>query len=616
MSPRRLQDKAGPGCAGFVDARVRLCRVPGALFGASRLALVLASITIAAAPRAGVTVLVHGFTPWNGITTSPFEYWGGNNGSNFTSLLERFGSGQVREYNPATGDYENITFRVPNGRWVETNSGHQILLFDWREGSDEAESGQAEAAADALFASLMEARPGGRPLISTSPYAALRPMHFIGHSRGTVVVSETVQRLGRYNIRVNYVTYLDIHDFGQLAIGRDEVFHDPAVQVWENVDYADAFYQENPPTMCGVNPAGRRLSHIPTGPWQRDLTELTRLGPGEAHSCSDHDRPHAWIKEYYWGTVATNGGSFGRPSNWYTASGGNGTGQGFGFDRWWRRGGFEQGPDSYLSNSVRCVVASDAVPYVASPPDENNGADRNDVPPVLFNGDFDLPDLDGGIGGTGEANSLAGWRYFGGGGSAFLRQLGQPGDFYLLLKDNALQARHNRFFLPPEARELWFGRKIDFVPSLPAYDHVLEVRIGSTVVRRLSVNEATGDFVAFNVNLRNFPELLGRVNTLTFELDTTLGTVSLRTAEVRLDNINVVTDSTAWIHSFYRFNPSNWRLIWRSWPSGTFYLQSSSNLINWATIDDSGIDSTAGSFNIPYSGVPSRYFRGRVIPAR
>jgi hypothetical protein len=44
-----------------------------------------------------------------------------------------------------------------------------------------------------------------------------------------VVVSETVQRLGRFNIQVDYVTYLDIHDFGQDPIPKDEFFHDPAV---------------------------------------------------------------------------------------------------------------------------------------------------------------------------------------------------------------------------------------------------------------------------------------------------------------------------------------------------------------------------------------------------
>lgn len=91
-----------------------------------------------------------------------------------------------------------------------------------------------------------------------------------------MVVSETVQRLGRYNIRVNYVTYLDIHDFGQPDIKKDECFHDPAVQVWENIDYVDAVYQTNAWNMCGVNPAGRRLEGIPTGTLrqQRDLTDL------------------------------------------------------------------------------------------------------------------------------------------------------------------------------------------------------------------------------------------------------------------------------------------------------------------------------------------------------
>jgi hypothetical protein len=197
--------------------------------------------TAPAAVKTGVTVLVHGFVSNNDVASvTPYEYWGGRDGRNLTELLERFGSGLVWEYDPATGNYINVThsqtasgeYRIPRGNWGPAFAGQQILLFDWTTGSDEEESGQAEAAADALFASLMKFQVDGEPIISISPYAARRPLHFIGHSRGTVVVSETVQRLGRFNIRVNYVSYLDIHDFGQPPILKDESFHDPAVQVW------------------------------------------------------------------------------------------------------------------------------------------------------------------------------------------------------------------------------------------------------------------------------------------------------------------------------------------------------------------------------------------------
>jgi hypothetical protein len=569
------------------------------------------TVGAAAPPRPGVTVLVHGFVALGGATSSPYEYWGGAGGENLTALLERFGSGLVWEYDPATGHYVNIThsttgtgeYRIPRGDWSPAFAGHQILLFDWTAGSDDGEAGQAEAAADALFASLMEFHPGGEFILSTSPYAALKPLHFVGHSRGTVVVSETVQRLGRYNIRVNYVTYLDIHDFGQPGIASDEFFHDPAVQVWENVDYADAFYQENPAGMCGVNPAGRRLEHFRVGSrLQRDLTDHTALiGVG----CTLHQRPHAWIKEYYWGTVATNGGYIGRPASWYEADGGDGTGRGFGFDRWWNRGGFEQGPELSITNRARCVVGADAIPYAWSPADEGGHSDHNGVPPVLFNGDFELPDLDGGIGG---GNSLAGWFYFGGGGSAAVSGLANS---YLLLNRDFPQARHNRFFLPPETRELKFAMRIILVPALGT--HTLEVRFGSDVVRAFTIDEITADFVVYEVPEHLWAPYRGRVDTLSFVL---VSSGSAAGPEVRIDNIGFVTEPVSWIHSFHRLDASTWRLIWRSWPDATFHVQSSSNFLHWRTVASGSAPSASGSFNIPHSSAPQVYVRGEADPAR
>jgi len=64
------------------------------------------------------------------------------------------------------------------------------LVSDWYKESDINDSGFSEAAADALFAALVKlnADLGGDVFRS--------PLHFIGHSRGTVVNSEVIQRLG------------------------------------------------------------------------------------------------------------------------------------------------------------------------------------------------------------------------------------------------------------------------------------------------------------------------------------------------------------------------------------------------------------------------------------
>ncbi len=69
----------------------------------------------------------------------------------------------------------------------------------------------------------------GRPL-------ATLPLHLIGHSRGGSVVTEIARSLGKNGVWVDHVTTLDpvpVAGFG-----------DAAVTTWENVLYADNFYQQ------------------------------------------------------------------------------------------------------------------------------------------------------------------------------------------------------------------------------------------------------------------------------------------------------------------------------------------------------------------------------------
>lgn len=480
-------------------------------------------------PTTGVTIIVHGLVPADGLGRQPLQYWGAEN---IAGLLERFRSGRVWLYDPDTGGYDNITDQIPNQgvTWTNSASGEQILLFNWTRASDEAESGQAEAAADALFASLVEFRIGGVRLLTPGACTTTRPLHFIGHSRGTVVVSETIQRLGQYNIPVSYVTYLDPHDYGQPFIARDHLFHDPAVQVWDNVGYAENYFQLGPPLSLGcINPGGRRLAHIPSWPVreQIDLTSFERFD-----QCDGLDSPHSRVKDFYWGTVLLDAHTnSSRPSSWY----GGGSGAGYGFDRWLANGGYDQGTDPLL-NRANSKTLEGLVPfYWAQDLSEDNGfPDDNGVPPVLFNGNFQLPDLDLGIGGT-QANSMAGWFYFGGGGNAFVRSLFGDSNVFIELLDNSLEARHNRFYMPATATALQFDWRVAFVPLLGT--HSLEVLLGETVIADLDITESTSDFQRRTVTVPS--SLRDRVNTLTFRLKTNR---PLNTPVVLLDNIRIVAD--------------------------------------------------------------------------
>ncbi|MCA9184291.1 MAG: Ig-like domain-containing protein, partial [Planctomycetales bacterium] len=251
-----------------------------------------------------ITVLTHGFQLGVSVGDSPYQQ-----PAAFMEMADLIrdaaGDGYVLSYNKSTGqwvDRENGTDPV-----AAINSGKSVVLVsDWNKESDISDSGFSEAAADAMFASLADLnRRSGSALFGAN-------LHFIGHSRGTVVNSEIIQRIGRWYPDVNgiHMTTLDPHDFKQdsldvpvgdtvnwfktvfevgsavsavvavafppsapvlvpvseqllaaanalekalnladaLGIAIDPIpfadFQDPDVKVWENVGFADNYYQE------------------------------------------------------------------------------------------------------------------------------------------------------------------------------------------------------------------------------------------------------------------------------------------------------------------------------------------------------------------------------------
>ncbi|MDD2230734.1 MAG: Ser-Thr-rich GPI-anchored membrane family protein [Candidatus Cloacimonetes bacterium] len=142
----------------------------------------------------GITFICPGY---NGIDHSHKEGW---MPIMATAIKDRLGGhAYIGKYNPSTGLYD--TFYGTNDYWEQKEI---ILLFDWMQDSQVNSSGFSEAAADAAFASLMH-------------YANLpnfNNLHFIGHSRGAVVISEITERLLDINKPVRQITYLDPHDWG------------------------------------------------------------------------------------------------------------------------------------------------------------------------------------------------------------------------------------------------------------------------------------------------------------------------------------------------------------------------------------------------------------------
>ena len=109
-----------------------------------------------------------------------------------------------------------------------------------------ANSGFAEAAADAMFASLVSFNQN---LENDGFFKS--PMHFIGVGQGAVINSEIIQRMGtllpdasQTNRPDLMMTTIDPHDFTQSSLKTAlQSRFDPEVTVWENVTFADNYYQ-------------------------------------------------------------------------------------------------------------------------------------------------------------------------------------------------------------------------------------------------------------------------------------------------------------------------------------------------------------------------------------
>lgn len=194
-----------------------------------------------------------------------------------------------------------------------TDSGEIFIKLDW---SAEAglfggsSSGQvAQLAVAALLNPALIPATGGRAL-------AELPLHLVGHSRGASVVTEMARRLGEQGVWVDHVTTLDPIPVTLLG--------DAAVRNWQNVLYADNFWQN-----IG---AGDSLRGSPlAGAFNRELLNLNGA------NTSSHSDVHLW----YHGTI-----ELGTPAQdavatitateraaWWTAEEAQGANTGYRFSR-------------------------------------------------------------------------------------------------------------------------------------------------------------------------------------------------------------------------------------------------------------------------------------------
>ncbi len=264
-----------------------------------------------------VTVLTHGFKPpfsppfFNNPGIPSEFYQLGNNIANAGPKDD----GLMMRYDLATGYWVPVTKNgavapdFPAGENPGNDPGYLtklesyiapyidknqplVLLNDWSNNNESSapDSGFTEAAADAFFTSLVQLDQLFIAETSIAKQGAIfnSPLHFVGFSRGTVVNSEIIQRLGTHfpkaggrensDVRDLQMTTLDPHDFDQpgLNVVTDNFgdFKEPKVQVLKNVTFADNYYQTVPNLLSGtVSPAGRNIPNLPS-------TEDGKTAPG------------------------------------------------------------------------------------------------------------------------------------------------------------------------------------------------------------------------------------------------------------------------------------------------------------------------------------------------
>jgi len=171
---------------------------------------------------AGVTIITHGwqfgpFGPVGGTEAPGWAY------SMADAILDRADGiatrrtnyGSIYIHEPETGDWrapttEEMSERLNNRVNSGSTNEEIVLVYNWAQESDRLENGWLEAAADTLFARLVN---GPINLGIGNVLASGKTIHFIGHSRGAVLNALTVSRIGFWfpEVTVDHVTTLDPH---------------------------------------------------------------------------------------------------------------------------------------------------------------------------------------------------------------------------------------------------------------------------------------------------------------------------------------------------------------------------------------------------------------------
>ncbi len=408
-------------------------------------------------------------------------------------LARAGGRGAICRLDQATGAWELIGGTLGSGDPV-------VLIFTWLDDFQKTgpDWGFAEGAADDLHAALRDPAfaQAGRPLPPIDLLGG-RDLHFLGHSRGTCVNSEAVERLALSGIAVDQVTTMDPHPVnGTLdAPFFDLDWGDPVPQKWSNTAWADNYWRAD---------GGGFINSFDFDGIPLPATENVQLSESALECCAygfSHSDVHLW----YHGTIDTSANPCdGEQCITNTMR-----------QTWW--------PEGYTERGYFYSIAGGGA---AQRPAQPAGAAPGPVP-SLYGGAF-------------ASASYAGWLYHGGAVNGLIQSA--QGATYLRLGAGAgPSARHNRFLLPADARSVSFDYRI--VTPDAAGDDRLVLRLTDRDASDYPVGSALDLFpsatgwVAGQTAVIPAAVPRGVAHTLTFEVDAGASAGAV----IDIDNVEIAT---------------------------------------------------------------------------